>query len=1512
MTGVGQVAPKIEDVLALSPLQEGFFALAQLADESVDLYSMQFVVDIEGALDVDLLHRSAQAMLTRYPNLRASFWDQGVPKPVQIVPVHAELPWEELSARPADLDAIARQERLRPFDLSKGPAVRSVVVSVLGESRHRLIVTAHHILMDGWSFGVYFSELLAAYQAGGSIDGLPSVRSYRDYIAWLATQDTTAAAAQWATYLDKASGPLMLANGGVSAHDGVPEKHRFELSPQETSALRKWAGSNGFTLNTAVMFAWSLVLGRLSDRRDVVFGTIVSGRPAHLAGVEKMVGLFINAVPVVHVVDPAVSVVEQCGRLQRETSAMRDVGYLSLSALQRAQGGAALFDTMFVFENAPLDDAVNEVVTADGVRFRPVEGESLAHYPLTVVSHMYGESLLVVIEAIAEALPYFSAEDIGERLVSVLRQLPNIGTRTAVSIDVLTPRERAHVGAVYRDFTELPQSVWELFEHQVSREPSATALTAEAGQRLTYAQLHERACRLAAELAEHGVGPEVSVALLLPRSVDSIIAVLAVLAAGGAYVPVDISLPAARIESIIQQSNPAVVITNLGCQEKVQFACRAVVLDDPVAVERVSMRRAIAPNVRRHRDQIAYMIFTSGSTGVPKGVIGTHRALLSYFADHRDRVYGPATARLGRRLRIAHAWSLSFDASWQPMMGLFDGHAVHLFGAEEMRDARRLVQGMLDHDVDMIDTTPSMLAQLSSAGLLDRSIPVLALGGEAIDTALWNRLSALAGTDVYNCYGPTETTVEAVVAEVKNYLSPTIGTPNKGMAGYVLDSALRPLPDGAVGELYLAGPQLARGYAGKPALTAGAFVADPLQPGHRMYRTGDLVRRLPHGGFAYLGRADSQVKIRGYRVEVGEIESALRCLPGVETAAVSVVRRAGGASLVGFVVHQHDTFEPERAMLALADRLPSYMLPARLVVLSQLPVTVNGKLDADVIDRLAADALAGAAGDGESAPPTTVTEHTLSECFAELFDGTPPGIDADFFSLGVDSIVAISLVNKARKREVPITPRMVLAAPTIRQLAALVDSRGRLESIAGKADYGPVPPLPIVSWLHESGEYRRFALSVLVRLPDGIDRESIAQVLQPILDGHDMLRSLLVDTPEGPRIVTREPGVVRADSVITRVELPADEQAVTLAVTAAARAALDDLDPYSGSMFRAVWLVTPGMDDALLLCAHHLAVDVVSWHILLANLADAWRTAQAGGVPKAPVEFTSYRHWSQLMAERAAGDEVQEQYGYWAAQVAGTDPALGSRHPDRDCDTWATLRNMMVTTPVDITARLLAAMGKNDGVYGFLIAALAVTVASWRIERGQDAGAGTLIAVERHGRMDDELEADTTGTVGWFTSMFPARVGAGSLGVGVGEAERDHDAARAVLASVAQHLAEIPNQGMDYGLLRYADGRGVLSDAPDPQIQFNYLGRMDRSGITDEAWSLVTDVRHLALPADSEPNLALRFATNISVAVMSTPEGPQLLANWQWSSALFTQNDADRLAELWQRSVAALAVAAEL
>ncbi|MFC8383155.1 amino acid adenylation domain-containing protein [Nocardia sp. NPDC057272] len=1531
-------APQIEDVLALSPLQEGLFSLSRLTGTEIDLYTMQFVVDIDGPLDTGLLRRSAQAMLDRHPNLRAAFWDTDVPKPVQIIPSRAELPWAERDALTTEFEAIAESERRVPFALSRGPALRVLLLDVTDapEPRKRMILTAHHILMDGWAVAVFFTELLAVYRAGGILDGLPAPRPYRDYIGWLGAQDHDAAARRWAEYLQQVSAPLVLADGTGDRGSAVPQTTRLRLSATETDRLQQWARTNGMTLNTAVQFAWTLLLGRITDRRDVVYGTTISGRPEKLAGVEGMVGLFINTVPVVHRLDSAEPVVAQCARLQRDSATMRDIGYLSLSTLQRAAGHGALFDTLFVFENAPIDDAIQTVTAPDGARFRPIEMESLAHYPLTVVSHLSDGELLVLVEAIPALLGHLDPADLGARMLTVLRTLPTLdAAATTDAIDLLTEAEHAELRSAATDTTAPPTATpWELFERQTTATPDAIALTTASGEVFTYRALHEEACRLAGEFAAHGVGPETVVALMLPRSPRSIITILATFAAGAAYVPVDITLPAARIASILRQSNPVLAVvldrdrtlldgvTEPAADTTADRSVPVLALDEPAVIARVAARPAQAPAVNRELDHSAYIIFTSGSTGEPKGVVGTNAALAGYFADHLERFYRPAMTKLGRPLRIAHAWSLGFDASWQPMVGFFAGQALHLFDAEEMRDAHRIVSGMAEFDIDMIDTTPSMLAQLAAAGLLDRELPVLALGGEAIDTALWARLRALPATAVYNCYGPTETTVEAVVAPVATSEIPTIGTANGGMVGYVLDSRLRPVPQGIVGELYLSGVQLARGYLGKPAITADRFVADPTRPGARMYRTGDLVRRLPGGRFGYLGRADAQVKVRGYRIEVGEIETALRRSADIDTAAVTVVRRAGGASLVGFVVGKAGrAVIVSRVRADLAQRLPAYMIPARIVVMDQLPVNVNGKLDGPALNELAEQSLSAADSDAAAETPTEIA---LSELFAELFDGRAPGIDADFYELGVDSIVAISLVNKARRRGLALNPRMVLACPTIRELAAAVDDAPAAAAQSGADAYGVVPPLPVVSWMYEYGNYRRFTQAALLRLPAGIDRAALESTLQALLDAHDTLRAVLTDTPDGPRMVTRAPGVVNAGDLVIEAPRGLSGTELATAITKYARIANDAIDPRAGEMVRAVWFPgdaaevagaadpagVPGSgadDDILLLAVHHLAVDVVSWHIMLDALAAAWQQIQAGVTPKMLPEFTSYRQWSEAMWQRASAPKVLAQRDYWATQVREPDAALGSRHPAPATDTWSSLRVSTVATPVAVTDRLLDRVGKDEGVREFLLTALTMTMASLHADNGNDPAAGALIAMEGHGRADTTLGTDTANTLGWFTNVFPVRLGVGDNAVDIARAQADPAAARSLLGSVSTHLREIPNQGLDYGLLRYVNRAAELRSAAEPQVEFNYLGRIDLSGNESDPWSLLVGEHDTALPLDPEPDLPLRYAVDVIAGIGTTPEGPALTTNFRWSASLFTEDQAARFAELWEQAIITLA-----
>lgn len=1445
-------ASSIEDVLALSPLQQGLFSLAKLAaevDDGVDVYTVQFVIDIVGAVDPALLRRSAEAMLARHANLRASFWDVDLPHPVQIIPAQVSLPWREIDSSPSEFDGLARTERTTNFDLARGPLLRFVLAHS-GTDRHRLILTVHHLLLDGWSMAVFFDELVAIYRAGG-VDPLPPPRPYRDYIGWLAAQDTDDAVAAWRDYLAPLSAPTILADGERAELGSVlPQTHEVALEPGDTAQLTEWARRHGLTLNTVLQFAWAVLLGRLTDRNEVAFGAVVSGRPQQLTGVESMVGLFINTVPVVASTPPRAEVAATCRALQRDAAAMRDLGYVSLATVQRASPNA-VFDTLLVFENAPIGSAAAGVTTPDGVRFIPVTVESLTHYPLTLVSSPPRDGrLTVLLEAVPDALGELSVADLGQRLLQVLRQLVDPARTRIADLEVLLPAEQARRAEPVASENVSATSVPALFTAAAAAHPDSPAVTDE-NHTLTYAELAAETARLAGVLAGRGVGPEDRVAIAVPRSLDSVIAILAVLQAGAAYVPIDVSLPQTRIESILRQSDPKLTLT-------------AALLTE-LRSEQTEQR---PPPPTIHPDSAAYVIFTSGSTGEPKGVVGTHRAIASYFADHQQRMYAPAVARLGRALRIAHAWSLSFDASWQPLVGLLGGHSVHLFSAEEMRDAEAIIEGIRRHRLDMIDTSPSMFTQLFDAGLLDAKaahrLSVLALGGEAIAPHTWAKLRAVPATAVHNCYGPTETTVEAVVADVADTEVPVIGEVVRAMTAHVLDSGLREVPDGVAGELYLAGEQVTRGYLGRAGATAARYVADPFAVGGRMYRTGDLVRRRADGRLVYLGRADGQVKVRGYRVEIAEVETALAAASGVTGAAVLPVQGPTGTQLAGFVTGP--SVDLTRVRAEIGARLPTYLVPARITAVESMPLTTNGKLDADALIALTGPIVGG------GAEPATDTERALVEILAEVFGniegseglvGATPGVETDLRDLGLDSIVALSMVRAARRRGLPMRPRTALTCTTIRDLAAALDNEAAEaeRAVEAAADVGPIPLLPAGRWLYQYGSPRRLGQVEAVRLPPGTEPDRLRSALAAIVAAHPVLHARL--DPATLLLHPLDPGDVLTEIAVDNDDLEA--------VTDHGTRLLASLDPQAGILLRALWLRPPTGVGVLLLCGHVLVLDPVSWQVILGEL----HAALAGADPLP--ERSGYRRWVTALTERARALDTVE---YWAAQLAGDDPDLGARRVRPDRDRAGDLTVSVAAADATITAALLAS---HVPMHDLLVAATTRMVNAWRGRRGQDSTA-PLLALETHGRAEDVIpDVDTADIAGLLTAIFPLRV-----------PQPDP-------AGVARALAQIPGSGIDFGLLSYlrSDTAARLAAAPGPQVLLNYLGRVDRAG----GGPAVAPDLIAGLPSVPEPEQAVRHELSIFAAVADLGSGPALITQWRALPDVLSAEEIGALQELFVESL---------
>ncbi|MFD3586902.1 non-ribosomal peptide synthase/polyketide synthase [Streptomyces sp. NPDC058683] len=1504
--------PAGTDVLPVSPLQAGllFHAALDSGDEGPDVYTVQVTYDLDGPLDADRLRAAAQAVLDAHENLRSGFWHLSSGRPVAVVPRTAVLPWRQLdlTGEPQDWTRLLAQERRR-FDPERPPLLRLLLARV-GQDRHRLVLSHQHLLLDGWSLPLLAAELWARYEGRPPAPAAP----YRAHLRLLAAQDPAASTAAWSAALAGLAEPTRLAPADPDRAAAVPGTHTVELDAVRTAELEAFARRRGITVNTLVQAAWGVLLGRLTGREDVVFGATVAGRSPELAGSEAMIGLFINTIPVRVRVRPEESTAALLERLQDEQSRLIAHQHLGLADIQRAAGLGELFDTLVVFESYPVAETGEE--TGDAPRVTVRDHADSTHYPLAWAVEP-AERLRVTAEFRPDLFEAATVRRITDALTGLLTGMAADPEGPVGRLELLGSADRYTVLETWND-TALPAAerlgtVPALFAAQAAATPDAVAVT-DGRTTWTFAELDARSTELARTLAGHGVAPERIVALALPRTAGHIAAILAVMKAGAAYLPLDPDLPETRLNAMLADARPALLLATVETAAALPAADVPVLLLDAPA-DGLPQAEPTPPGP----DHPAYVIYTSGSTGRPKGVVVTQRGVANLFHSHRHDLHDLAKERTGRRhLRVGHAWSFSFDASWQPQLWLLDGHALHIADDDTRRDPELLAAFLRDQGIDFIEVTPSLLARMADSGLIgpDGGCPLalVGFGGEAVPESLWQRLAALPDTEAVNLYGPTEATVDALVGRVRDSARPVVGRPVHHSRAYVLDTALRPVPPGFTGELYLSGPGLARGYLGRPELTAERFVADPFgAPGERMYRTGDLARWTEDGLLEFAGRTDDQVKIRGYRIELAEIEAALDTHPTVaQTVVVAREHRPGIRQLIAYTVVEADGADGAELRAHAAATLPDYMVPAAVVVLERLPLLSNGKLD-----RAALPAPDFTAAGGGRAPEND-TEHTLRDLFADAL-GLPAeaiGTDDDFFAFGGDSIVAMQLVARARSGGLRITPRQVFQHRTVAALAGVAVPLGAGERHTTHDDgTGRVPLTPIMrALLARGGPLAAYHQAALLRTPADLTEPGLLTVLGALAARHDMLRARLVRTPEPALWVQAAPDTdVR--TWLARVDVrdaATDETALRDVIVRHAPTALAGLDPDAGAMVRAVWFdAGPDHPGRLLLLVHHLVIDGVSWRVLLPDLATAWAAVRGGRTPEpAPVEL-SFARWSRLLGARAADPAAEDELPWWTSALAEGAGLPLARPLDPARDTVASTRYLSLTLPAGITGPLLgrapAAFGAS--VNDVLLTAFALAVGDWRARTlgAASAGGPVLVDLEGHGR-EEELagDADLSRTVGWFTSVVPVRLDPGAAGP---DALAGGAALDGAVARIRAHLTDLPTAGIGHGLLRHLNPvtGPLLAELGEPQIEFNYMGRFDRPAAAD--WSYAAE--ESAADLDADPGMPMSHALTLNALTEDRPEGPELSAHWAYAAGLLTEDAVRALAETWFRALEVLVVRAD-
>ncbi|MFI8546244.1 amino acid adenylation domain-containing protein [Spirillospora sp. NPDC077959] len=1498
-------------VVPLSYAQQRLWFLNRLEGASAT-FNMPVALRLDGALDFGALRDALADVVARHESLRTIFPDgSGTARQLVLDPAAARPRLDITETGEAALPTALAASVGQGFDLSVEPPLRARLFA-LGGDTHVLMLVLHHIAADGWSMAPLARDVILAYAAradGKAPQWAPLPVQYADYTLWqrelFGSEDDPGSliSKQIAYWKDALAGlpeelalPADRPRPPEATYRGAT--HTFELDAELHAGLLGLARESGASLFMVMQAAYAALLTRLGAGTDVPIGSPIAGRTDE--ALDDLVGMFVNMLVLRTDTSGDPSFRDLIGRVKETDLAAyghQDLPFERLVEVlnpARSMARHPLFQVVLSFQNNP--EARLELDGLSGGA-EPL-GSGAAKYDLSLyLEERHGDDGAPAgIEAGLEyALDLFdpgTAETIAARFERLVRELIADPDASIGAAEILSGGERRTLlrrwaggkgGDVER--TTIPA----LFEAQAAARPDAPAVTFD-GVTWAYGEVNARANRLAHRLIEQGVGPERFVALSLPRSADLVVAILAVLKAGAAYVPIDPDYPADRIEYMVGDAEPALT---LGPDDLDAFG-----YDDG------------DPGVAIDPDHPAYVIYTSGSTGRPKGVVVPHqnvvrllRSTEGWFGFGVDDVW-----------TLFHSYAFDFSV-WELWGSLLYGGRLVVVPYMTSRSPQEFLKLLSDERVTVLNQTPSAFYQLMAADKenpgTDLALRYVVFGGEALELGRledWYSRHPEDAPTLVNMYGITETTVHVSYVALDRAYAATaagsvIGVGIPDLRVYVLDDRLQPVPPGVAGELYVAGAGLARGYLNRPGLSAERFVADPHgRPGTRMYRTGDVGRWRRDGTLEYLGRADQQVQLRGFRIELGEIQAVLTRHEAVRDAAV-VVR---DDRLVAYVAGSGvDASELRRFA---GQDLPDYMVPAAVVELDALPLTVNGKLDRKALP--APDFAAKVS----SRAPRTSEEEVLAGLFAEVLGLERVGVGDGFFDLGGDSIIAIQLVSRARQSGLVITPREVFQHQTVEELAATARPVGegeRVDAEAPGAGIGQVPATPIMRWFQDlNGPVGGYSQRMLLQVPPDLGVERLTAALQTVLDHHDMLRlrmhadadadgSQAADN-RGTEFEVAEPGTVDAAALVRRVDVAGLDTGGLRAVLAAeAEAARRRLDPAAGTMAQLVWFdAGPAESGRLLLTLHHLAVDGVSWRIILPDLVAAWGGGDLDPVP------TSFRRWAQRLAAEASDPARTAELPLWDDILATPDPVLGPRPLDPAADTFGTARHRTLDLPADVTAPLLADVPAafHGRVNDVLLTGLALAVAEWRRERGTCDETAVLIDLEGHGREEIVPGVDLSRTAGWFTSIYPVRLDAGW--VEPADVREGGQAVGTALKRVKEQLREIPDNGIGYGLLRYLDPAAGARLTGHPQIAFNYLGRSAAPEATD--WGPAGQADGDALGTGQDDALGLVHAIEVNAHTRDLPDGPELSATWTWAGGLFDEAAIADLAERWYAALRGL------
>jgi len=1434
----------LSGAFALSPMQQGMlFHYLKEPHSGVDIE--QIVVHLPEKIDARRLEIAWQWLVKRHDILRTKFVWEGNETQQEVLPevtvpfkVHEERGLSK-KVQGERLKEFLQADRVRGFDLSEAPLLR-LTLFPWSEESFSLVWTFHHALLDGRSYPVLLREVFEAYAElrTGAISRRSEPFSYRRYIEWLQEENFDAAEVFWKKQLAgfTAATPLVVDRPSAPDAETYQQGEAWEqIDATVTGALRKLAKTHDLSLNSVVMGAWGILLHKYSREEDIVFAATRAARKSSVPNADETIGLFINTVPVrveIKDDDALISVFKNLRKLWLEMRPYEHTPLARVKAASQVPPSQPLFETLFVFENYRLD-TVMRALGGDWAK-RQVELHELTNFPITLAAYD-GEELAFKIEFDRRRLEDATVR----RMLGHLRQLlEGIAQKPSASVGglrLLTAAERKELVEEYNPPAHAPlgsrlpldggATLHELFEQQVVRRPEAVALTCD-GVSLTYTQVNARANRIALRLTEYGVKPETLVGLCLDRTNEIVIAILAILKSGGAYLPIDLAYPPDRLAFMLEDAQAPVLLTQRELTSKLPSTkARVLCIED--VLDTSSADRSDEANLppTSGPDNLAYVIYTSGTTGKPKGSLITHRNVARLF---------PATENW-YRFNEHDSWTLfhscAFDFSvWEIWGALLYGGRVVVVPFLVSRSPEAFYELLAREKVTVLNQTPSAFRQLIQAeealGQKELALRYVIFGGEALEMQSlrpWFERHSDERPRLVNMYGITETTVHVTYRPLsKDDLNSgsVIGVPIPDLQIYILDENGQLVPIGVPGEMHVGGAGLARGYLRRPELTEQRFIPDHVtgRKGARLYKTGDLARFLPGRDIEYLGRIDHQVKIRGFRIELGEIESVLLQHPAVRSAVVMAREDEPGVKrLAAYVVASQPAPEVSVLREHLKKKVPDYMVPGAFVFLETLPLTASGKVDRKALPvpesqrpELTRRYIA----------PRTAAEKTLSAVWSKALRVEKVGIEDNFFELGGDSILSIQIISAARREGLKLTPTLLFANQTIASLAGVAGVAENDNASAAEVT-GNVPVTPIAKWFFEQNleDLHHYNQAFLFTVTENLDRGVLEQALTELSRHHDALRLRAVQENGAWKMFYSGSSEQPLLEWIDISKVSESEQRATIESTSAKQQARLNLQ--NGPVWRAVYFnLSDGRPGRLLVVVHHLAVDGISWRPLLEDLETAYQQIKTKQKVALPAKTASYKTWAERLQTLAESASLKEELPYWTAV---TEPGLvADALKPLAMDAAASAANIeghakkvTVALDEDATRDLLQTVPAvyNTQINDGLLTALGRAWAKW-------TDSGTLYTnLEGHGRENLFEDVDISRTVGWFTSIFPVRLELNDSGENWQPGE--------ALKSVKEQLRRIPQRGVGYGILRYLNGETALKSRPEPAMVFNYLGQFD-------------------------------------------------------------------------------------